>query len=432
MMLRSIVALTAALGLLSAAPQTARFAPATQSQLANGVRIVTQPVGDTPLLGAQLFVPSGVAAQSPDRAGVAAVAADMVLHTPVDGRTVLDVAKSAGAQVSYTLDPSDTRYTIDCRASDFPAIFHSLVAALAHPDPSKFAGARQHALDSAAGSVKNPVATILAMIREINYVGTGLEYLDTGRGLTLARMSATQATGFVQSHLLGGGTVLALTGSVTQPLVDAAGKELSQIPAGPPPRLSSGKNVTREHQIVAHRNVTAPWVGVGYQAPSQYSKDFAAMLVVSALLGQEGDVHALSFSSTAPLPEDYVGAYYQYEAQPGSLIFFLSGAEGTNIDQSIQELRLAIARLRVQSLPASLVDHGRRLAIGQYYTSVTTLADAAWVQGRAALSPMGLRYVDALPNAIARVTGADVRRVAQKYLQHETIGIVLPQTQSGR
>jgi zinc protease len=180
--------------------------------------------------------------------------------------------------------------------------------------------------------------------------------------------------------------------------------------------------------VVVHRSVHAPWVGVGYQAPSQYSRDFPAMLVVSALLGQSGDAGALSFGSQAPLPEDFVGAYYQYEAQPGSLIIFLNGTEGSSIDQSIQELQLAIARLRAQSLPASVVDHGRRLAIGQYYMSVTTLGELAGLEGRAAMSPQGLSYVDAVPRAIARVSAADIRRVAQTYLKHETVGIVLPQS----
>jgi predicted Zn-dependent peptidase len=177
---------------------------------------------------------------------------------------------------------------------------------------------------------------------------------------------------------------------------------------------------------VTHRAVAAPWVAVGYPAPGMYAKDYPAMLVIEALLGRGGDVHSFSLGSDNSLPDEFAGAYYQYEAQPGMLAIFLNGSD-SSVDTAVRDLQSAVNRLRGSALPSAVIDHGRRLAVGQYYASVSTLGDAAWLLGRAAASPDGTDFENLVPVRIARVSAADVQRVARRYLQGEILGIVLPQ-----
>lgn len=155
------------------------------------------------------------------------------------------------------------------------------------------------------------------------------------------------------------------------------------------------------------------------------------MLVIQALLGRGGDVHAFSFgSSGSAAPPDYVGAYYQYEARPGSFLIFFNGASG-DIDAALKQLEDGITRLRGQQLPDELIARARKLALGDYYLSVTSLSDAAWLLGRSAGSPDGVAFEDALAARISSVTPADVQRVARQYLADETVAVVLP-VESGR
>jgi len=420
-----IVGAIAAFLVMGAAPP-AHFAPASVQQLPNGAQLVVQPITDTPLVATEVFVPAGVAQQPANEAGVAAVAAETVLRTQANGQNLAALAAASGASISYTLDPNDTRYSIECRSQDLPSLLRALVVALTRPDASQVSAARAKVLGIAADTVKNPVAAALAMVRQVNYADSGFAYPDAGRPETVAQLTPAQVAGFLSDHIHAGGAVISMSGYVSGPMLAAVKEIASSLPAGASPPAAEGKLVARQHQVVSHRNVDQPWVAIGYQAPTQFSRDFPAMLVVEALLGQGGDIHALSFGSEAALPEDYLGAYYQYQARPGALIVFLNGAGPGGVDASIRELQLAIARLRVQKLPAELVDRGRRLALGHYYMSVQTLSDDAWLLGNAAMSPQGLAYVDALPRAIAGVSSDDVKRVAARYLTHETLGVVLP------
>jgi predicted Zn-dependent peptidase len=158
-----------------------------------------------------------------------------------------------------------------------------------------------------------------------------------------------------------------------------------------------------------------------------YASDYPAMLVIEALLGRGGDVHSFSLGSDNSLPDEFAGAYYEYEAQPGMLAIFLNGSD-SNVDGAVRDLQSAVNRLRGNALPDTVIDHGRRLAVGQYFASVSTLGDAAWLLGRAAASPDGPNFENLVPIRIAHVSAADVQRVARRYLKGEILGIVLPQT----
>jgi predicted Zn-dependent peptidase len=158
-----------------------------------------------------------------------------------------------------------------------------------------------------------------------------------------------------------------------------------------------------------------------------YASDYPVMLVIEALLGRGGDVHSFSLGSANSLPDEFAGAYYQFEAQPGMLAIFLNGSD-TSVDTAVRDLQAAVNRLRSTTLSDAIVDHGRRLAVGQYFASVSTLGDAAWLLGRSATSPDGPNFENLVPVRIAHVSAADIQRVARHYLTGEILGIVLPQT----
>lgn len=428
---------TAALAsmLLAAAPLPSKsslpamsFAAATQVKLPNGVMIATQPSEDVPLVGAQVFVPGGLVQQPANKAGIASVTAALVLQTKVEGSTTLaQAAALAGGSVSFTLDPMDTRYYLECHEADFARLFHELRVALSHPDVSQLAEQRTRAIAGANALTGNPLEAAYAMIRQVRYRGTGFALPDQGSSVTIAGLTRSDVTAFVSSYTRGSGTIVALEGAVTDPVVSAATHEFESLPASAPAPLPAPNPVVRLHQIVAHRNVPAPWVAVAYEAPGQYSSDFATMLVIEALLGSGGDVHSFNYTSNELAPQDFVGAYYQYEVSPGSMIVFLGGAS-ENLDQSVRDLLTGIARLRGDNISASLISEAKKTALGDYYLSVTRFDDLAWLLGRSAASPEGVAFENNVPQRIMNVKAADIKRVARRYLTRETIAIVLPVT----
>jgi zinc protease len=436
----AISGFAACVALIGAAPPVpkASFQTATMERLPNGTTIVSQATGGG-LIAVEVVIPVGLAQQTSANAGVAGVTAALVLRTQIDGGVALaDSAARVGATVSYTLDPLDTRYYLEAQPPQFGRLLHGLVNAINSPDVRDFAAARAAALSSSATAGASPVIAALDMLRQVAYSGTGYAYPDGGRQVSLSKLTASDVSAFAARYHQGPAAIVALEGEVDGAVLRGVRGELSRFATSSGSgRLgwripgvetkNPGSAPARGHEVVTHRAVAAPWVAVGYAAPGMYTSDYPVMLVIEALLGRGGDVHSFSLGSDNALPGEFAGAYYQYEAQPGMLAVFLNGSD-TNVDGAVRDLQSAVDRLRGPALSDSIVDHGRRLAVGQYYASVSTLSDAAWLLGRAAASPDGPNFENLVPVRIAHVSAADVRRVARRYLTSEILGIVLPQT----
>jgi len=427
--MKGLIAAAAAVLLLGAAPPDplTHFPPALAKTLSNGVIVTAQVSNDAPIAGAQIFLPAGLVQQSADQAGIAAVTAATVLRTPVEnGQSLADLAAAAGGSISYTVDPEATRFEIQSSSTELLRLVHDLAQAIGKPDPTQFAAARDEVVGAAKDAEKIPALVAYAMVRQVRYQGNGFAYPQGGRAFTLARLTSADMERFAAEYRHGTGTVVALAGALTNADVDAVGADFSTWPAGSVESAPSVSPEKRQHEIVAHRNVPAPWLAIGFGAPSQYSKDFATMLVIQALLGRGGDIHAMSFGSAGSAgAEDYVGAFYQYEARPGSFVIFLNGGGG-DVDAALRQIEQGILRLRTEPLPDALVVRGRTLALGDYFLSVTSLGDAAWLLGRSARSPEGVAFENALAGRILSVSAADIERVAKEYLGDETVAVVLP------
>jgi len=418
----SIAIVAAALGVMAVAgPQT--FPTATMETLPNGVIVATQGSAETPIVSVNVFLPAGAAQQPPDRGGIAALTAAVVLGTRVDGgKTLSQVASDAGASLSYTIDPESTRFSIECKADDLPRMMAGLGAALRAPDASALPDARKAALQSARDAIADPSMTVYAMVRQSEFAGTGYAMLDQGSPTALTAITASDVEAFAAQYRHGHGTVVALSGDVTPAGSDAVGSAFSGFAPNEAPHGLAPPKI-RANELVAHRAVAAPWVAVGFSVPSQFSSDFPVMLVIEALLGRGGDVHSFSYGSDAQLPEGFVGGYYQYEAEPGMLVEFYNGAD---IFNELRTLNAGVSRLRSSTLPASLIGEAKSTAEGTFLTSIATLDDQSWLLGRSALSPSGVAFENQLAARIKAVTPGDVRRVAQKYLGTQTLALVSP------
>jgi len=399
--------------------------PGTET-LPNGVILASQGAqgtADTPIVSVNVFLPAGAAQQPVDRAGIAGLAAAVILGSRVDrDRTLSQVASDAGASLSYTIDPENTRFSIECKADDLPHLIAGLSSALKAPDASALPAARKAALRSANDAISDPAMTVYAMIRQSEFAGTGYAKLDQGSPTALAAITSSDVDSFAGQYRHGHGTVVAMTGDVTPADYDAVRTAFLGFAPDAAPRGVAPPKV-RPNELVAHRAVAAPWVAVGFSVPSQFSSDFPVMLVIEALLGRGGDVHSFSYGSDAQLPEGFVGGYYQYEAEPGMLIEFYNGAD---IFNELRTLNAGVARLRSATLPASLVSEAKLAAEGTFLTSVATLDDQSWLLGRSVLSPSGAAFENELPRKIAAVTPADIRRVARKYLGTQLLALVSP------
>jgi predicted Zn-dependent peptidase len=201
------------------------------------------------------------------------------------------------------------------------------------------------------------------------------------------------------------------------------------LPDGPiSPVAERAKIIPAEApRIVAHRDVSAPWIVVGYAAPAPNSKDFGAMLLLDSLLAG-----AFDRTSTTSLGfvEKSVGALYLYDATPASLVVYVNGTE-TDPSLALREVLVVARSLSQKPLGPAALKHFKAAAEGQFLTDSISFSDRSYMLGTFEAQGLGPDAINAALAALDATTAADVQRAAKRYLQRYIVALVLPrQSQS--
>lgn len=425
----------AALGVLLAqsSPAPPRFPPAVMTDL-GGPRLVSEDDTDADLTGVQVFVAGGLESQPDNANGIASLVAETIAQTPVriGSQAPLparDAIARAGGTLSYTIDGRSAHYYIEGRASRIAALVGAFDSAIAKPDfsPATVNTARKM-LDAQIGqSEGNPLAVGIQMFKRSYYLnGAGLPTL--GSVATLALIDDAQLQSFYAAAYRRGGLSVSAVGHITTELTASLRVLADALPAGAPAPVSSAvKTLTTANstRIIAQRDVAAPFLVVGFGAPSPADKDFGPMLLIESLLATSFD---RSTSSTTPsLAQRTVSAFYLYDSTPASFVVFVNGARVEPM-LALREVLLVTESLASKRLEPDALARFKNAATGAFVSDALTLADRSYLIGTLQRQGLGTDAMNVAINAVANTSADDVQRVAKLYLQKYIVAVVLPRS----
>ena len=377
------------------------------------------------LVGIQLVVSAGTARQTVAQNGLAALTAQTLLFTKIDGTRLIDRVTAAGGSIDYNVDPGVVRIAFEALPSALPAVSAALARAIAAPDTSAETVAAARAAVGARidGDERNPVTVGVEMLRTSYYSGTaGAPSLGTRA--SLVGLAPADVAAFFAAHYLRGNTFAVATGRVD----DAAGAAINAIvgafPAGSeaPLVLKAQAFASEPKHLITSREIGVPFALVGFAAPAMNGPEFGAALVLRSLFN---DIAARQTTTTLAPFQRGINVVYNYDVRPATFTVAINGSEldptaGLTVLQAI--LKSALAR----PLGADLVKRYKETARGDWALEAVTLTDRAWQIGAAVNQGADPALAQSVTAAIDRVTPADLQRMAKHYLQHYTIALVLP------
>ena len=418
----------AVLTLLLASPPAASAAvdryPAT-TVVAN---VPAQVNADSALVGVQIYVPAGLDRQTSVQNGYAALLAEVVAQTPVGpAQTPLRTAISElGASLGVSVEPQDVRYYVEGRPSAVKTALGLLGSALAAPDFSHatLARAKRDMLLRQSDADQSPFGVVSTMLRGAYYRGYGVGFAPMGAPAVVANAGPGVLHDFWTQNYHAGGSIVSAAGDVDEAVARAATSAVAQLPAGQSAAVDvhAQKPTDPPARIVTHRDVGLPWVGMGFAAPTVGSKDFAAMLVVQAVITSLGRTESIVSRPSALRP---INAIYQYNVSPANFIIYSSGSSLSS-PTGLRRIFAATDLLAEKPLDAAVVERYRKLAMGQFLLDNMTLEDRSALVGLSARLGLGTDYANSVLDAIAAVSAADIQRVVKTYLHTYTIALVLP------
>ncbi len=425
----SSLALVGLLAFSGAAPvpsPIARFPTAFSTDLG-----VTKLVGESDLgaavSGVQIFIGAGLDRESPVTSGIASLVAECLVRTNVAGTTgsLRDAIAASGGSLIYTVDGRSVHFYIESRSERLASVVGLFAKALATPDfsPANIAAARTTLTTRQSELEGNALSVGIAMFRRSYYTeGAGAPAL--GNPATLAGLSSKEVAAFFASNYKRGTVSASAVGALAPTLGDALRALVLALPEGTNPLVVSKTRVLPPEapRIVAHRDINATWIVVGFAAPAPGSKDFGAMLVLQKLLAEAFERDS---TTTLGFVEKSIGAFYLYDASPASLVIYVNGSQ---IDPSLalRQLLVVSRSLSLKPLGATPLRHFKAAAEGQFLTDSVTLSDRSYLLGTFAAQGLGTDSINAALDALERTTAVDVQRAAKAYLQRYIVALVLP------
>jgi len=440
--MRNLVALVAALALLApGSPSRAagaspppRYPQAFATDLGT-TKLIGESDADAPVSGVQIFVAAGLDREAPNKNGVAALVAECILRTPVGdaGATPLplrDAVVASGGSITYTIDGRSAHYYVEGRAEDMGRLLGLMGKALAAPDFSAptLAAARA-SLTGRVNELENSALLVgIEMFRRSYYL-TSAAGPALGTPTTLALLTRADAMSFYLATYRRRALSVSAVGRIAPELAGQVQALADALPDGPVSAVNERARIipALAPRIVAHRDVAAPWVVVGFAAPAPNSRDFGAMLVLESLLS---DAFERSSTTTLGIAEKSVGASYLYDSTPASLIVYVNGTE---IDPSLalRELLVVSKSLAQKPIGADMLRRFKLAAEGQFLENSVDLADRSYLLGTFASQGLGSDAINTALAALESTSAADVQRVAKNYLQRYIVALVLPRDNQG-
>jgi zinc protease len=276
-------------------------------------------------------------------------------------------------------------------------------------------------------SEENPSSVAARALARLVYdshpYGTPIE----GTEASVARITRDDVVKFYREHARPDTTIVAVVGAVT---VDEARREIAARlggwarPAAPPPSVPPASGGRGGEVETIKRDLTQATVMLGRQAIRQTDPDYFPLAVASYILGG-GSASRLY----ARVREEGGQAYsvYSYVSPGKSGASFVVGTQTrtAEVPKVLDVLRMELVRMTREPVSDRELDLAKAYLIGSFPLRLDTSSKVAdFVVAVEALG-LGLDYADRYKERIAKVTAADVQRVAARFFDPGTFDRVV-------
>jgi predicted Zn-dependent peptidase len=428
------IAAIATFVLLVAAPPLAPAASAAPIVTrTSGVTLITQQDSAAPLLHVVYVVRAGLDRQSLAQNGLAALTAQTIVGTPVNGVALSDAIAAAGGSISFTVDPGDVRFEIESLPEDADRVLALARSALAAPafNAATVRAARSKLTTRIAENEQVALQVGLDMLSSTLAGSANAGLPEFGLPAALAQLGPDDTKAFYTTFYRRGGSYVSAAGRIdalSAGTLAGFGQTLADGTTAPVsvqlPKLSGASR-----QLVAQRDISAPWLIAQYPAPLVGSKDFGPMLVLASFmqrtLADMADVPGVVSETYASRA---VGALYQYENARPNLVLYVNGGIG-NPNRSFSTA-LSIASILASTKLQGSIDDFKAMASGDFISSTNSLEARAWLAVVYDQNGQQPDYLSRTLDAISQTSAGDLQRVAREYLSNPTIALVLPREDS--
>ncbi len=409
--------------LVMTAPLSAPAAPlAHREVLANGARLLVAPRPAVPIVVVRAYVQAGSAFDPPDAPGLANLTAELLTRGTArrTGPELDRAIEFVGGSLEGDAGRDGAIVSLAVLRKDLELGLDLLAEVLLHPAFPEEELKRKAADIGAAlrRSEENPEAVGGRALARLLYPGHPYSHPVPGTIESVAKLTREQVVRFHRARYRPDATILAVVGDIT---VEEARQALQRRLAGwtaPPGPAVVIPQAPPSPPVVAEkvsRELTQATVYLGRPCVRQNHPDYFPLLVANYILGG-GSASRLY---TRVREEGGLAYYVGSALAPGRYGAACTVSLQTRLEGAAEAVRLVneeMARMEKGPVEERELDLARAYLVGSFPLRLDTSGKVADMLVNIEEYGLGLDYPDRFKTEVAKVTRADVARVAARYM----------------
>lgn len=421
----------AVLLLLLGMPAQAAGPLARREVLPNGPVLLVAERPAIPIVVVRVGVPGGAVHDPDDALGLASLTAELLTRgTARRSGPELDRAiEFVGGSLEAGAGSDGASVTLSVLKKDLTLGLDLLAEVLLHPTFPADELARKVADIQAAlrRSEQNPETVAGRELTRLIFPGHPYARPASGTIESVGKLTREQVVAFHARHYRADGATITAVGDITAGEIRRellARLSAWRAPPAPLPRVPTPALTVPPQERRIARDLTQTTVLLGRPAIRQVDPDYFPLAVASYVLGggsasrlytRVREERGLAYSVYSSLLPARHGASY--------LVSLQTRTDG--VTEAVRLVREEMARLGREPVPPAELDRAKSYLIGSFPLRLDTSGKLAGFLGAVEESGLGLDYPDRYKERIARVTAADLQRVAAKYLDPATFSSVM-------
>ena len=399
--------------------------------LPNGIVLLVAERPGVPIVGVRVFTRAGAVLDPPDKAGLASLTgAALTRGTAKRSGPELDAAiefvggslEAGAGRDGLTVSLSVLKKDLDLGLELLQEVV--LTPAFPEAEVKRKVSEIQAAIKR---SEENPEAVAARALGPLVYDGHPYARPVEGTVESVGKLTRDDVVAFHRARVRPDTAIVAVVGAVT---VDEARRAILQrlggwtAPAGAAPTIPDAPAMPSPQERKITRDLTQATVMMGRQAIRQTDPDYFPLAVASYILGG-GSASRLYTRVRDEGGQAYSVYSHVSPARHGASFVVETQTRTEEVPKVIDVIRGELTRMTRDRVEARELELAKSYLVGSFPLRLDTSAKVADFLVAIEANGLGLDYADRYRANVARVTAADVQRVATKFFPPDSFSRVI-------
>jgi zinc protease len=412
----------------------AQVEPVFKKVLANGMTLLLKRNPALPTVAMQAYFQGGVRVESSDTNGLSQLMANLLLkgttsHSADEIATLFD---AKGASITAESGSNSFFVNVTCLREDFSELLDVYADILLHPSfpDDELTKMRRLLLASLERQNDDWRVEVEQLWREVFFTVSPYRFSPAGTAAALQRLQRQDVVALYQRYVVPGNMVLAIVGDIeVAPTAAAVEKVFHSFSPRPVtfPEVRAEPPPTQERRQVkqTQKQVAAIYIGFPGVTLANLTDRYPLHILDGIVSGLDVPGGWLHHELRGQQLVYVVHAFHWSGLEPGYFGIY-AATQPDQVDTVVDIILQNMERAKAGQISDEELDNTKHMAFVTARLGRQTNESMASDMALNELYGLGYDFSDHEREHLAKVTKADVQRVAQTYLQHPTIVITTP------